>query len=165
MEKTKTRPYSAVDNIVNTQPAPPAIAIIESPVNMVSAVGLPAEYLTAGYYAAAENGKEYLRPQFVSGYAQEIAAALSPLKSSDMNILLREMKRSKKTALPFEARQTAAYEMLPKAISLVRRKRAPQLLVDFINANLSVIYNDNDWTAFYRHLEAIAGFLYQPNVE
>lgn len=159
MEKTKAK----ISN--NTEHDLLSDRTTEPTVNTVPTVSLPAEYLSAGYYATTENGKEYLRPQFVSSYAQKIAAALFPLKSSDMNTLLREMKHSKKTALPFEARQTAAYEMLPKAISLVRRKRSPQLLVDFINANLAAIRNDNDWTAFYRHLEAIAGFLYQSNVE
>lgn len=161
MSKTQNL-LTAVDSVANAAPTPSATA---TTISTVSAVGLPAEYLTAGYYAAAENGKEYLRPQFVSAYAQEIAAALAPLKSADMNTMLREMKRNKKIALPYEARQTAAYEMLPKAISLVRRKRAPQMLVDFININLAAIHNDNDWTAFYRHLEAIAGFLYQSSVE
>lgn len=134
-------------------------ADLKSTVNDAPAATLPADYLTDGYYAVADNGKEYLRPQIVATYARGIAAALASMKPADINAMIRELKRSKKSSLPYEARQTAAYEMLPRAISLVRRKRAPQLFVDFVSANLDAIHNDNDWTAYYRHLEAIAGFM------
>ena len=69
------------------------------------------------------------------------------------------MKRSRKKTLPFEARLTAAAEMLPKAMALVHRKKAPALLVSFIKDNLDHIQNDDDWTAYFRHLEAVAAFL------
>ncbi len=38
------------------------------------------------------------------------------MQITDFNRLLREMKRSKKKTLPFEARLTAVSEMLPKAL-------------------------------------------------
>lgn len=120
---------------------------------------LPLNYLNNGYYATTDKGANYLRPEFVGVYAEQIAANLSIMRPSDFNGLLREMKRSKKKTLPFEARQTAAAEMLPKALALVRRKKAPVLLVEFIKANLDAIHTDEDWTAYLRHLEAINGYL------
>ena len=120
---------------------------------------LPKDYLTNGYYATTDKGAKYLRPEFVGEYAETMAALLSDMKPSAFNGLLREMKRSKKTTLPFEARMTAAAEMLPKAMALVHRKKAPALLVSFIKDNLNHIQNDDDWTAYYRHLEAIAAFM------
>lgn len=69
------------------------------------------------------------------------------------------MKRNKKRTLPFEARQTAALEMLPKAMALVHRKKAPEILIEDIKSNLDAIESDEDWYAYYRHLEAIAGYM------
>lgn len=122
-------------------------------------VELPDGYLVDGYHAVTENGASYLRTAYVAEYAQQLAEALNVMKPTDFNGLLREMKRNKKGTLPFEARQTAAAEMLPKALNLVSRKKAPPLLVDMIRANLTAIKTDEDWTAYYRHLEAIAGYM------
>ena len=88
-----------------------------------------------------------------------MAGLLAEMKQSDFNTLLRELRRSKKRSLPFEARLTAAAEMLPKSMALVSRKKAPALLISFINENLEHIHNDDDWYAFLRFIEAIGGFL------
>ena len=120
---------------------------------------LPPDYLTGGYYATTDKGAKYLRPEFVDEYARNIAASLTGMKPSDFAAMLRDMKRAKKTTLPFEARQTAAAELLPRAIGLTHRKKAPAILADFIKANLTAIKTDDDWSAFYRHMNAISGFL------
>lgn len=120
---------------------------------------LPENYLVGGYYATTEKGAKYLRPEFVDEYARNIAASLTGMKPSDFAAMLRDMKRAKKTTLPFEARQTAAAELLPRAIGLTHRKKAPAILADFIKANLTAIKTDDDWSAFYRHMNAISGFL------
>ena len=120
---------------------------------------LPASYLADGYYATTEKGAKYLRPEFVGKYADTIPTLITNIQITNYNPLLREMKRSKKKTLPFEARLTAVSEMLPKALALVHRKKAPALLVSFIKHNLDNILDDDDWTAFYRHLEAIAGYM------
>lgn len=120
---------------------------------------LPASYLADGYYATTEKGAKYLRPEFVGKYAETMATLLAGMQITDFNRLLREMKRSKKKTLPFEARLTAVSEMLPKALALVHRKKAPALLVSLIKENLDYIQDDDDWTAFYRYLEAIAGYM------
>ena len=122
-------------------------------------VYLPADYLSEGYYAITDKGAKYLRPEFVGKYAETMASLLADMKPADFNGLLREMKRSKKKTLPFEARLTAAAEMLPKSLALVHRKKAPALLVAFVKDSLDHIHDDDDWTAFYRHLEAIAGYM------
>lgn len=126
---------------------------------IASTSGLPANYLSSGYYATTEKGTKYLRPEFVGEYAEITASLLADMNLSDFNNLLREMKRSKKKTLPFEARQTAAAEMLPKALALVHRKKAPAFLVTFIRNNLDHIQNDDDWHAFFRCMVAISGFL------
>ena len=146
---------SAVTGEPVTEQAPPATTA--DPTIPVPTV-LPAGYLVDGYHATTEKGKKYLRPAYVADYAQGIAAALA-MKPSDFAALMREMKRNRSRTLPFEARQTAAAEMLPKALALVKRKKAPALLVDFIKANADAVKNDDDWTAYLRHLEAIGGYL------
>ena len=120
---------------------------------------LPKNYLVGGYYATTDKGAKYLRPEFVDEYARNIAASLTGMKPSDFAAMLRDMKRAKKTTLPFEARQTAAAELLPCAIGLVHKKKAPSILTEFIKANLAAIKTDDDWSAFYRHMNAINGFL------
>lgn len=146
-----TEQAPAVDTTSTTQATP-------------TAPGLPDGYLSGGYYATTDKGDRYLRPELVGSQARQLAAALDPLRPSDFNALLREMKKAKKKTLPFEARQTAAAEMLPKALTLVRRKKAPALLVKLIQANLEAIKNDADWSAYYRHLEAIGGYLSMPAI-
>ena len=54
--------------------------------------------------------------------------------------------------------------MFPKALALVRRKKAPALLAELIQTNLNAIKNDADWSAYYRHLEAIGGYLSMPAI-
>lgn len=122
-------------------------------------VFLPTDYLSSGYYATTDKGTKYLRPEFVGKYAETMASLLTDMKPTDFNGLFREMKRSKKKTLPFEARLTAAAEMLPKALALVHRKKAPALLVTFIKANIDAIKTDEDWNAYFRHLEAISGYM------
>ena len=120
---------------------------------------LPENYLVGGYYATTDKGAKYLRPEFVDEYARNIAASLTGMKPSDFAAMLRDMKRAKKTTLPFEARQTAAAELLPRAIGLVHKKKAPSVLTEFVKANLAAIKTDEDWSAFFRHMNAINGFL------
>lgn len=127
--------------------------------NTTAPATLPKNYLVGGYYATTDKGAKYLRPEFVDEYARNIAASLTGMKPSDFAAMLRDMKRAKKTTLPFEARQTAAAELLPRAIGLVHKKKAPSILTEFIKTNLTAIKADDDWSAFYRHMNAINGFL------
>ena len=127
--------------------------------NTTAPATLPKNYLVGGYYATTDKGAKYLRPEFVDEYARNIAASLTGMKPSDFAAMLRDMKRAKKTTLPFEARQTAAAELLPRAIGLVHKKKAPSVLTEFIKTNLTAIKTDDDWSAFYRHMNAINGFL------
>ena len=120
---------------------------------------LPKNYLVGGYYATTDKGAKYLRPEFVDEYARNIAASLNEMKPSDFAAMLRDLKRAKKSTLPFEARKTAAAELLPRAIGLVHKKKAPSILTEFIKTNLTAIKADDDWSAFYRHMNAINGFL------
>ena len=145
------------DNLFETlaakQPATGEPVINQAPTT------LPDNYLANGYYAATPTGAAYLRPEFVSTAAKHIAAALSSMKPSDFNGLLKEVKKSRKRTFPFEAHQTALAEMLPTSLALVNRKKAPSLLVAFAEANLAAVHNDNDFAAFVRHADCIAAYM------
>ena len=127
--------------------------------NTTAPATLPKNYLVGGYYATTAKGAKYLRPEFVDEYARNIAASLNEMKPSDFAAMLRDLKRAKKSTLPFEARKTAAAELFPRAIGLVHKKKAPSILTEFIKVNLAAIKADDDWSAFYRHMNAINGFL------
>lgn len=124
-----------------------------------TAPGLPDGYLANGYYAVSEKGHKYLRSEFVGDHAEFIARNLAPMKATDFNKLLKELKRAKKTTLPYEARETAMLELVPKSIALVGRKRAPSLLTTFIRANVNHVQCDEDFSALYRHFESVGAFL------
>lgn len=121
--------------------------------------GLPDGYLANGYHAVSDKGHKYLRSELVGHHAELIARNLSPMKSTDFNRLLKELKRAKKTTLPYEARQTALLELVPMSIALVGRKRAPSLLTAFVRANVNYVQDDEGWFAFYRHASAVGAFL------
>ena len=143
-EQTPTANIATVDTTTADTPAPAT---------------LPPDYLTGGYYATTDKAAKYLRPEFVGEQAQQIADALAGIRPSDFAAMLRDLKRAKKSTLPFEARQTAAAELLPRAIGLVHKKKAPPVLTEFVKANLAAIKTDDDWSAFYRHMNAISSFL------
>lgn len=135
-------------------------ALTDNTIKEPVAAVLPNGYLCGGYYATTDKGAIYLRAEYVGKYAEELACQFScGMKTSDFTALFRELKRSKKKTLPYEARQTAIFEMLPKALVLVNRKKAPMLLVDFIRANSAAVCCDDDAMAFLRHTEAIAAYM------
>ena len=119
---------------------------------------LPVGYLADGYYATAEDGAKYLRPEFVGQYAEIMASLLADMKQADLNSLCRELKRTVKKKLPYEARLTAVTEMLPRAMTLVCCHKAPALLLAFIKDNLDNIHDNEDVVAFARFLTAISGY-------
>lgn len=92
-------------------------------------------------------------------YARNIAASLNEMKPAEFAAMLRDLKRAKKSTLPFEARKTAAAELFPRVIGLVHKKKALSILTEFIKVNLAAIKTDDDWSAFYRHMNAINGYL------
>lgn len=120
---------------------------------------LPEGYLRNGYHDTTESGVKFLKSEYIEKYAQTLAASFKGMKTSEFEKLVRELKKSKKRALPYEARRTAAAELLPAAKNLIRHKKAPAILAAFIQANLEAIKDDETWTAFLRHCQAIVGYM------
>lgn len=74
-------------------------------------------------------------------YARNIAASLNEMKPAEFAAMLRDLKRAKKSTLPFEARKTAAAELFPRAIGLVHKKKAP-VHFDGVHQGKSCRYQD-----------------------
>ena len=120
---------------------------------------LPKGYLEEGYFGVTNSGAKFLRRQFVGEYAETMAKLLASMELSDIDSIVREMRRGKKKDLPYEARMTIASEVQIRSMVLAHQKKAPALLVTFVKDNLDHIACDDDWFAFLRHLEAIAAYM------
>lgn len=154
MDQINTVAITAGEPVVEQAPTVDTSSTNAAPTNQVY---LPEDYLVGGYYAT-KDGAEYLRPEFVGQYAEIMASLLADMKQADLNSLCRELKRTGKKTLSFEARLTAVTEMLPRAMTLVCCHKAPALLLAFIKNNLDHIHNNEDVVAFVRFLTAISGY-------
>ena len=119
---------------------------------------LPKDYLANGYHGTTDKGEKYLLPEFVGEYAETMAKLLADMKEADLNRLLRSLRRNKKSSFPYPARKSAALELIPMAMALVNRKKAPICLLSFIKDNVDHIHSDEDWHYFLRHFEAVSAF-------
>lgn len=146
------------ETMISTTPAEEPISGQALPDGSVSGF-LPRGYLDEGYFGVTNSGAKFLRRQFVGEYAQIMANQLASMELSDINSIVREMRRGKKKDLPYEARLTIASEVQIRAMVLAHQKKAPALLVTFVKDNLDHIACDDDWFAFLRHLEAIAAYM------
>lgn len=120
---------------------------------------LPPDYLKHGFYKG-EGNKQYPDPNLVP-LAHDLASLLhmGGLTPARYNPLLRDLKRAKKKSLPFEAKTGAVNSLIPKALRLVAKKQAPELLVKIIQANLTALKNPEDYPALYDHFENIGAYL------
>jgi len=107
------------ETIIQDSTTTPSAAPVSTEDTTQTTATLPAGYLRNGYHATAESGAQYLKPEYIEGYAQTIASSFKGMKSSEFEKLVRELKKSKKRTLPYEARRTAAAELLPAAKNLI----------------------------------------------
>ena len=118
-------------------------------------------YLSNGYYVTAPNGKTKYPDPVLNDSAKIIGQdlAASGLKSSEFNKMLRELKKAKKRTLPIDAQTGAISALVPKALLLEQKKRAPHLFVEVLEANLAAVKDFNDFVACYNHLESVGVYL------
>lgn len=141
----------------HTPSTPTETPAATTPATETTTPGLPAGYLSTGYLAITEKGKKYLRPVYVTDYAETLSQIFAAsIKPSDFASLLKIIKSKKSKRLyPYEARQTAIAQAQSSALALVCKKKAPPLLLDFFKANAAAIHDDEDFVAFFEHMEAI----------
>ncbi len=147
------------ETIIQDSTTTPSAAPVSTEHTTQTPVTLPEGYLRGGYHDTTESGAKFLKSEYIEKYAQTLAASFKGMKTSEFEKLVRELKKSKKRTLPYEARRTAAAELLPAAKNLIRHKKAPAILAAFIQANLEAIKDDETWTAFLRHCQVIVGYM------
>ena len=124
--------------------------------------GLPDGYLADGFLETASTGKPFLRAVYVVTFAQQIAAVLQPMSASAFQAaFLRDTKKHLRRGVPYEAQATCAAAMLPQAIKLTAKRKAPPVLVDIITAAVGAVQDTATFEALYKHLDAVYAFMLQ----
>ena len=124
--------------------------------------GLPDGYLADGFLETASTGKPFLRAVYVGTFAQQIAAVLQPMSASAFHTaFLRDVKGHIRRGVPYEAQTACAAAMLPQAIKLTAKHKAPSVLVDIITAAVGAVHDSATFEAMYKHLDAVYAFMLQ----
>ncbi len=136
----------------------PAVDTLSTP----TVTGLPDGYLADGFLETASTGKPFLRAVYVGTFAQQIAAVLQPMSASAFQAaFLRDTKKHLRRGVPYEAQATCAAAMLPQAIKLTAKRKAPPVLVDIITAAVGAVQDTATFEALYKHLDAVYAFMLQ----
>lgn len=124
--------------------------------------GLPAGYLADGFLETASTGKPFLRAVYVGTFARQIATVLQPMSASAFQAaFLRDTKKHLRRGVPYEAQAACAAALLPQAIKLTAKRKAPPVLVDIITVAVSAVRDTTTFEALYKHLDAIYAFMLQ----
>lgn len=134
------------------------------PVTDQAPAKLPTDYMKNGFLNTSPNGKPFLKSEYVGAYAQEIAAALTAgatkITAAAFNsAFLRDTKKHLRRGTPYEAKATCAAAMVPQAIKLVAKHKAPSLLRDMIAAAVGAVSDDPTFEALYQHFDAVYCYL------
>ena len=125
--------------------------------------GLPDGYLADGFLETASTGKPFLRAVYVGTFAQQIAAVLQPMSASAFQAaFLRDTKKHLRRGVPYEAQAACAAALLPQAIKLTVKHKAPPILVDVITAAVGAVHDSATFEAMYKHLDAVYAFIMLP---
>lgn len=121
---------------------------------------LPNGYLADGFLETASTSKPFLRTAYVGVFAQQIAAVLQPMSPSAFQAaFLRDAKKHLRRGVPYEAQAACAAALLPQAIKLTAKHKAPPVLVDIITAVVGAVHDSATFEAMYRHLDAVYAFI------
>ena len=127
-----------------------------------TSTGLPDGYLADGFLETASTGKPFLRAVYVGTFAQQIAAVLQPLSASAFQAaFLRDTKKHLRRGISYEAQSACVTAMLPQAIKLTAKRKAPSVLVEIITAVVSAVHDSATFEAMYKHLDAVYAFMLQ----
>ena len=155
-----------MDNINTTistgEPVTEQAPAVDTPSTTTVTGGLPDGYLADGFLETASTGKPFLRAVYVGTFAQQIAAVLQPMSASAFQAaFLRDTKKHLRRGVPYEAQAACAATLLPQAIKLTVKHKAPPILVDVITAAVGAVQDSATFGAIYKHLDAIYAFMLQ----
>ena len=115
---------------------------------------LPEGYLANGYMNQ-DGEPDY---KYVQNIAKEIAKKLAPMKQSTFYQLYQRVEYTK--FLDLNKRIFEINRLVPVAANLVSHGKAPEILLDFLEANIAVIKTVEDWIYFRYHMEAICAYMH-----
>lgn len=127
--------------------------------NALTGAALPAGYLADGSMVDADGA---LRPEYIGGYAQDLAGKLSPLKASAFHTaFLKEAKEARKKKVLYGTKKNCVLGMVTQAKKLVHRKKdpAPGVLLEMITAATATVKDPGTFEALYMHLDAIYSYM------
>ena len=147
---------------VTGEPVTEQVPAVDTKSSTTTAPGLPDGYLADGFLETASTGKPFLRAVYVGTFAQQIAAVLQPMSASAFQAaFLRDTKKHLRRGVPYEAQAACAAAMLPQAIKLTAKRKAPPVLVDIITAAVGAVQDTATFNAMYQHIDAVYAFMLQ----
>lgn len=111
---------------------------------------LPEGYLKDGYYIA---GTENPDARYVASMAKEIAKKLAPMEKRAFEEMYQRVRYTNR--FDFAQRQLEINRLVPLATKLVKKGKAPAILLDFCKANAAAVKTLADSTYFLYHMEAV----------
>lgn len=138
----------------------------QAPTVTTASDDLPTDYIKGGFLDTAPNGQRPIKVEYVGRFAQELAASLTggtpALTAAAFNAaFLRDAKKHNSPKVVYGAKAACAAAMLPAAIKLVAKHKAPPLLQDMITAAVGAVFDDKTFEALYKHLDAVYSFMLQ----
>ena len=131
----------------------PSTAAASTPSSTSPTSQLPKGYLANGYMNQ-DGEPDY---KYVQNIAMEIAKKLAPMKQSTFYKLYQRVEYTK--FLDLNKKIFEINRLVPVAANLVSHGKAPEILLDFFEANIAVIKTVEDWLYFRYHMEAICGYM------
>lgn len=124
---------------------------------------LPDGYLTKGILGTSASGKPYTRVEYIRDYPQALAELLTndptPLSAAAFNkMLLTPIRKHQRRGVATEAKVSCAASMVPAAMALISKRKAPLLLLEIITISRSVV-DGPSFDAFADHMAALHAYL------
>ena len=143
--------------IITNGTTPATIAVTSStatptPANTATTApaSLPEGYLVNGYCV---KGTENPDARYVASMAKEIAKKLAPMKKRTFAAMYERVRYTNR--FDFAQRQLEINGLVPVAADLVKRGKAPAILLEFCEANAAAVKTLADSTYFLYHMEAV----------
>lgn len=114
------------------------------------------------------NGYQNSDVKYITDYAEAIADALRPKMNPEVLVriyrkvdnLRYDFRKGSKPCpeIDFEAVKRELAKLLPYTASLVDKGKAPLMLREFMEANITAVTDTQTYLAFRDHLEAVTGY-------
>jgi len=124
--------------------------------------GLPASYLSGGYFAS--NGA--LRPELLTSWAEQIAHGVASTSGDSSGQHLRAFYNHVKRAAearkfgrqPIEGLLNEIQKLKPFAVERAARRKVPDLFRQFLEANVDQVTDEHTLLAFFQHFQAVMAY-------